>query len=275
MGDIGFGLSAEEVNAWDQIGEMLDRFPDLLDSARRFEPLVSASGSSLASDDAELGEYPASQLVATCLASGVDCLGALDTLMVEEDGGLRLYIFAQYPLLRAVLEASAQALWLLGPDGQTERITRNLRLRATEFKHDAALFEPFIGKKKTLPHALAPYKNKQVDYATVVQQGIAGALDDDAGAHALSVWRMVSGFTHAYTRRFTMFSTRIPFDAVEDYRQPLSGAEQNAGADESPADGPAVSITAPNAQIVWAALQTAVIAFETMLQLVEERSADS
>ena len=137
-GDIGLNLefSKDEQAAFDSIPTLLARIPDLVASAKQFGPLVQASGSLLAADDATLGEYPASEIVETCIVAAIDCLAAIHTLMVDEDGGTQLHAFAQYPLLRTVLEASAQALWVLGPDDQQERIIRNLRLRATEFKHN-------------------------------------------------------------------------------------------------------------------------------------------
>lgn len=260
--ELNFEFTEEWRAAFDSIPALLARIPGLIDAALPFEPVIPASGSMLASDDAALGVYAASQLVGTCISAAIDCLDAIHTLMVEEDGGTHLHTFAQYPLLRTVLEASAQALWVLGPDGQQERIIRNLRLRATEFKHDAALAEPFIGKK-SFPDALAPYKNKQVEYSTVVQQGLSGLGAEDAGKAALSAWRLMSGFTHAYSGRFAMFSTHIPVDAST--RVGVSAA--------AIADGRPLDLAMANPQIIAGTLQTVLDTFEVMIHMVGKRVA--
>ncbi|GAB3030944.1 hypothetical protein GCM10027052_04170 [Parafrigoribacterium mesophilum] len=246
----GYEPSDDEWAAHQEITALLARIPELLEASSPFEPLAPRPGSVLASDDAVLGDYPASGLVQTCLASAVDCLDAVEALMVDEDGGVRLYTFAQYPLLRSVIEASAQAIWLLRPDDQAVRIERNLRVRATEHLQDAELYKSFIGKK-ALPASLEKFKNKQIGYAEIVRNGANDV--DGTGSRAELVWRLISGFTHPYARRSTVHSIRVPM-----------------GTD---AEGRGISASIPSARTVAIALSTAIQMHESMLELVACREA--
>jgi hypothetical protein len=187
--------------------------------------------------------------VETCLASAVDCLGALETLMTDGDDGVRLYTFAQYPLLRSALEATAQVLWLLRPDDQTVRIERNLRVRATEHLQDAELYERFI-TKKVLPEVLRPYKNKQIGYAEIVRDGADDS--DETGSQAEWVWRFVSGLTHPYAGRFHLHSINVPMGQH--------------------ADGGDLSARLPSARMIALALSTVLLLTKSMLDLVAHRT---
>lgn len=240
--------SDDEWAATSEIAALLARIPELLEASSPFEPLAPQPGSVLASDDAALGDYPTSGLVQTCLASAVDCLDAIDVLMVDEEGGVRLYTFAQYPLLRSVIEASAQVLWLLRPDDQAVRIERNLRVRATEHLQDAELYKPFIGRKP-LPEVLTKFKNKQIGYAEIVRDGVADA--DETGSRAEWVWRFVSGFTHSYTGRFRLHSIRVPM-----------------GTD---AEGRGITAAMPSARMIATSLAMAIQLYESALELIALR----
>ncbi|WP_017831553.1 hypothetical protein [Microbacterium sp. UCD-TDU] len=54
-----------------------------------------------------------------------DNMRALGVLLFPNDR-LSMPLYAHYPILRSILEASAQVKWLLEPEERTERVTRML-----------------------------------------------------------------------------------------------------------------------------------------------------
>jgi hypothetical protein len=257
-----------ELDAIRQINWVLTKIPEQLSAYREIEPIQSQPGSMLTSDDARLDPLPASALVATCLASAADCLNAVQVLTGEADHPT-LWVFAQYPLLRSVLEASAKVLWLLAPEDEHERLVRNLRARATEVSQDAALFglvdstdiagaaETVAATRKAMiatiatRNAIKPTEYaRQLSYTEMVREGCA-SVDGD-GCQALAVWRLISGFAHSYWSRSEMFSTRLPFE----------GARGPSG----------VSAIMANPAVVLAVLTTAQMAFTNAVAIAGRRA---
>ncbi|MHA6668978.1 hypothetical protein ACX3O0_08920 [Homoserinimonas sp. A447] len=227
--------SRDEQDAANSISKLLAKLPDQIEDYAKLAPLKPGLGSELAEDDAVLAPLPASQLVETCLVAAADCLMAIELLLVEDDG-IFLYSFAQYPLLRAVIEASTQVLWLLGPDDRRLRVIRNLRARHAESRHDEVLYGAIpgvparldeLGKKRAdaeraaraaiadrLDIALKEYEKVQLSYSEIVRDG-ARHTGDDIG-HTVTVWRLISGLAHPYTSRFNSHSIHHPLQEMED-----------------------------------------------------------
>lgn len=66
-----------------------------------------------------------SHLVNATLLMAADNMRALGVLLFPNDR-LSMPLYAHYPILRSILEASAQVKWLLEPEERTERVTRML-----------------------------------------------------------------------------------------------------------------------------------------------------
>jgi hypothetical protein len=262
----------DEIDAVRKITLLLAKIPEQLEAYSAIEPVRPRTASALAADDILLEPFPASQLVTTCLASAADCLNAIDVLMRDGDDQY-LWAFAQYPLLRSALEASSQALWLLGPEDRRERIVRNLRVRATEIKQDALVFAQTFAESpanllvqkraaktqksemtqiaESLGIKRAEYEKKQLSYAEIVREGSQTTGSD--GTREETVWRLISGFTHPYSSRSRIFSRAHPL---------LQNGEATG-----------MSALSANPTIVLVALTTAQLAFTAAVELTITRSS--
>lgn len=124
-----------EQAAAQRLGHALDQMAAII---RRHTKLITPQPqprSELASDDALTDPLHTSHLVTYAQTVAIDNLKALRALLLQGDG-LTLYQVAQYPLLRAAIESSAEVVWLLGPDDQRERVRRLLVARTAEFTYD-------------------------------------------------------------------------------------------------------------------------------------------
>lgn len=79
--------------------------------------------SSLGGDDKRTNPYPLSQSVTRNLLVAIDHLHSLRAAMLLADS---LHTYAPFTLIRASLEGSINALWLLKPEQRRERITRHI-----------------------------------------------------------------------------------------------------------------------------------------------------
>lgn len=94
--------------------------------------------SQLGRDDDATAWMQLSHVVTNALMMATDNIRAVNEMLLPA-GNLRVPLYAHYPVLRSVLEASAEAKWLLAPDDRTERIRRGLRARVSDTKEDADL----------------------------------------------------------------------------------------------------------------------------------------
>lgn len=113
--------------------EMLEMFPSLIGA-----PPAISDGSRMAADQTATASLQITMATACghYLAASAECLVAVHELMVSEDGEVVLLRFALYPLLRSVIEACAQTVWILGPDHQRERIVRLLQVLKGDLDYD-------------------------------------------------------------------------------------------------------------------------------------------
>lgn len=102
--------------------------------------------SELARDNLLTDPLQLGHLVQYCLLQAADNLRAIRTLASAEAGFITLPVVALYPHLRTVIEASAQALWLLRPDAPAERILRLLQARAAELAYDTQMMKVLFGQ---------------------------------------------------------------------------------------------------------------------------------
>jgi hypothetical protein len=166
-----------------------------------------------------------------------DNLRALHALLLPDGMSLTVYQFAQYPLLRAALEASSHALWLVAPATQKERVLRLLQTRAAEVAHDYSLNKTLskvdatalveerrlaakaakLGEAKRTKHlkklgeiadnAGIPHQDfeRLPGYGEIV--AAAAKVSNLQGRYGTMVWQVLSGLSHPSTSRSVNFST--------------------------------------------------------------------
>lgn len=108
----------------------------------RFEQAVAtrpARGSELFGDDEVTSWMHTSHVVTSALTMATDNIRALDGMMLVAEKHLVVPMYAHYPILRSVLEASALAKWILLPNDRKTRVTRLLRARLNDAEQDRAL----------------------------------------------------------------------------------------------------------------------------------------
>lgn len=209
----------------------LEQAPLLLARYERL-PAVPALGADVAGDDIATAWMTSSHLVNATLLMAADNMRALGVLLFP-NGRLSMPLYAHYPILRSILEASALVKWLLEPEDRTERITRMLRTRWSDSEHDRNLKREEVATIKAMGgqdgdelmraekaiadrYARDVAKIKDIAAAfsiphAVVKRGIAPwvhmvravctvAEGPDwiavPGEYAASTWRTLSGLSH-------------------------------------------------------------------------------
>jgi hypothetical protein len=221
----------DELRQAAEIRRRIEQAPLLL---TRYEqlPTVPALGSDLAGDDVATAWMTSSHLVNATLLMAADNMRALCGLLLPGDR-LSMPLFAHYPILRSILEASALVKWLLESDDRTERITRMLRTRWSDALHsrdlkkedvatvkamgeydvdelsraDKAIAERYardVAKIHEIADAISVahsvVKKGQAPWVHMVRAVCAVAEGPDwiavPGEYAASTWRSLSGLSH-------------------------------------------------------------------------------
>lgn len=131
-----------------EIRRRLEQAPIVLARHERL-PALPALGSDVASDDIATAWMTSSHLVNATLLMAADNMRALGVLLFP-DGRLSMPLYAHYPILRSILEASALVKWLLEPEEQTERVARMLRTRWSDSLHDRDLKQEEVATVKAM-----------------------------------------------------------------------------------------------------------------------------
>lgn len=158
--------------------------------------------SSLAKDDvATSGFDPISSQFQGLAHAAMDNLHGVKSMVVDAGA---IHTFAEYAMIRAGIEASATAWWLIQPGERKERCTRSLRL----FWKDACDGETALGpsaagleyKARRLTHLRRVAARTGIDEATAKRRPTATSilkeLDQRHDLSALLVWRASSGMVH-------------------------------------------------------------------------------
>lgn len=105
------------------------------DSTPRIEPGSDAEGDG----EAAGSDHIPNRVVEGFVASAADHIRAWYRATASTDGDPRpfIYIYAEHTLWRAILEALASAIWVLGPDSREERVEHATRLAIYEWKKSA------------------------------------------------------------------------------------------------------------------------------------------
>lgn len=205
----------------------------------RFVGNVGRPGSDLSEDDALLGPFASSYRVANCLTIALDQLRAVRAILrPEADGPVSVPFIGPYPNIRAVLEASALAIYLLESDDPRERQARALRAAWDGILHDEDIVEAECSidrdtddaetrsrktreladnlaetksykdvvraqaKKLRLPVAL--YSNRLPGFRAIVRS--AAQNQSFSAENARFIWQMLSGMAHPSFRRNSQLS---------------------------------------------------------------------
>jgi hypothetical protein len=209
---------------------------ELLKGATRHEALtqetsgawIAQPGSALASDDAASHPYWVSHGAWQALTIALDHVQCLRASLLngydDQHTSTRIFMNAQYSLIRGALENAARAVWCIGPEESLERITRRLQLVGAEIGDDLRVREllKVPGTKTRLeqvnklvgllvaagvPEGDAVGAFKQLPRYKDIVRG-AGALTG-YGADALEVsWKACSGLAHGDTAATLNFLDR-------------------------------------------------------------------
>jgi hypothetical protein len=172
-----------------------------------------APGSSLRADDDAAHPYEISHAAHGALVSAVDNLDALRALVADAHV---VHAQAPFTLLRAALENSATAVWLLGPSSREDRLLRRLRLQWAD-SLDGENIAKRAGQEPSLPRSgwkskletvarasgmagpqVALVTGRAPSYSSIVETaGNEAKSDSLTGDISLVCWMMASGIAHA------------------------------------------------------------------------------
>jgi hypothetical protein len=201
-----------------EAGKFLIRYAAVIDGwQQRFEqgPPRAQPGSAMIGDDRVSDPYQFSHAAWMALSHAADNLHAFRVATVTGSGsnyGITTRPYGAYANLRAALENSATALYLLGPADRNERITRRFRLWVQDGRHMDKLAKvlrsrpPAANTETRLTDLTSLIESRGLDPATITRPlsyvsivrdaaPVAGA-DPDSGE---AMWRILSGMTHGDT----------------------------------------------------------------------------
>jgi hypothetical protein len=135
-------LSGEVKRALSHLFPLIGRWRQRMESA----PAPPEAGSSLLKDDQAAHPYLVSQAASAQLVSAADHWDALRVLLQE---ARVVHARAPFTLLRAAIENSAAAVWLLAPASRDARILRRLRLEWKNFLDQESAEELVTGQSQT------------------------------------------------------------------------------------------------------------------------------
>ncbi|HTL41781.1 MAG TPA: hypothetical protein VL294_09930 [Pseudolysinimonas sp.] len=199
------------------LGTYVPRIEEATEKLRGPYTTVIEPRSSLRLDDRFLGTWRGASLAQGAMGAAVDALQTLKFVAIEN--GV-MPMTALYPLLRAVLESAALAIYLLSPPSRDERLRRSYlvaaddaRLRsvyetergstsATEKLEEVrAEIRELIGARGT-PGEPPAFRFARVEYSDLVAKASA-VLDADTAVRIesemslLALWQLLSGLSHA------------------------------------------------------------------------------
>lgn len=235
-------LSREAKLALSHLFPLIDRWRQRMESA----PATPEEDSSLFEDDLVTFPYLVSQAVYAHLVSAADHWDALRMLL--EDFHV-VHARAPFTLLRAAVENSATAVWLLAPASRQERILRRLRLEWKSFDDQESAEKLIAGKPSTsrsdtidelqgiaramglTEDMVSQVASRPVGFRVIVQTAAADAPRCGlTSVQALYCWMAASGIAHA--ERWAVMNsgalqrTRIPGAPEGSARLALSASEE-------------------------------------------------
>lgn len=192
-------------------------------------PSTPAPGSMLAGDDLKTSPYQLSRAAAWSLTNGVDHFHALRCLLLD---GKTIHISAPFTLLRASIENTSTAVYLLAPAQQQERVFRRLNLQWAELL-DAQSARSLVGasaipmeeRKKELRGLARDTGMSESKIQSVVgRPASTGSIVSFAGKQCFGpsgdagrlAWMVNSGFAHGRTWAQVAINEKVAPRAGED-----------------------------------------------------------
>jgi hypothetical protein len=235
-------LSREAKRALSHLFPLIDRWRQRMESP----PATPEADSSLFEDDLATFPYLVSQAVGAQLVSAADHWDALR--MLVEDFHV-VHARAPFTLLRAAVENSATAVWLLAPAGRQVRVLRRLRLEWKSFDDQESAEKLIVGKPSASrsdtidelqriarasglrEDMVSQVASRPVGFRTIVETAAADAPRCGlTGVQALYCWMAASGSAHA--ERWAVMNsgalqrTRLPGASEGSARLALSESEE-------------------------------------------------
>lgn len=249
---IGGALHGWMQTMWDRDGVMSrEDGSDLRGDELRL-PKLPLDGRSEATRNDPLTHTSPGELADHAILTFHNLMRGLDSLMVSDDREtIRLHLSAEFVMIRALIEAAASAVWLLGPNSSDERITRSMRLRFTELDYSKKLTKDysrlagltddestaaqvdFVNGQLSDLRQIArnagiswPSVSKLVGPAKIVQE----AAEDVPGlgpAMAYWYWSTASSIAHAEQANMSQLAD-LRFIGVDVRNAPVAHAEPSA-----------------------------------------------
>jgi hypothetical protein len=235
-------LSEEAKRAFSHLFPLIDRWRQRMESA----PTTPEADTSLFEDDLATFPYLVSQAVGAQLVSAADHWDAFR--MLVQDFHV-VHARAPFTLLRAAVENSATAVWLLAPASRQVRVLRRLRLEWKSFDdqqsaEDLVAGEPWTSRSDTLDELqriarasgltedmVSQVASRPVGFRTIVETAAVDAPHGGlTGVQALYCWMAASGIAHA--ERWAVMNsdalqrTKIPGAPEGSARLALSASEE-------------------------------------------------
>ena len=115
------------------LSAVLKRLPKIIDSS----PTEIGDGSQMAEDRDAAGDLI--NLPSLCqhyVAGSIEFLRTLHRILPTKSGHVEIPLYSAYPLIRGVIEHSAQAAWILGAAERRERFVRLLQAQKSDMNYD-------------------------------------------------------------------------------------------------------------------------------------------
>jgi len=130
---IGGVLNGWKRDMWDRDGVMSRHDGSDLRNDERRLPRLPRDKRSAATLNDPLTHTTPSEVADHAILTFHNLMRGFDSMVMSDDRQeLRLHLTAEFVMIRALIEAAGTAVWVLGPTGSDERITRSMRLRHSE-----------------------------------------------------------------------------------------------------------------------------------------------
>jgi hypothetical protein len=233
-----------------EIIDFLNKIPKVID----FRLPAVQEGSRMAEDVAVIADPNIGHICSHYYGASVDYLRGLYQLLRSAEFSLQLPMFAAYPLIRGVIEASGQVVWVLGPKDRRERFLRMLQLQKAELIYDGKYVDARTrphdddtaeirsainafreqiahakeGRRKQLLSAAAALEIEQAEfeqglpggYSELIREAVAEQGLDSAwrGREGAGIWVFISGLSHPSFSRAFAGSIKRPVDVNGEFR---------------------------------------------------------
>lgn len=215
-------------------------------------PKLSVERRSETTRDDPLTHTSPGQLADHAILTFHNLMRGLDSMMVSDDREtVRLHLSAEFVMIRALIEAAASAVWLLGPPDSDERITRSMRMRFTELDFSKRLTKDYNALAESVDEVATKeqmaFVNGQIadlrqtardagiSWSSVsklvgpskIVQGAAHYVPELGPAMAHWYWSTASSIAHAEPSNMSQLAD-LKFIGVDVRNAPVAHAEPSA-----------------------------------------------